>query len=95
MRQRVIYFGILLSIIFIFTGQAQQSDFPDLRGPYLGQKSPGKTAEFLSQDIASPDGWKHHGSLFIPWLSLTQDKNIEYQVMTTSFFLLIKMRNRD
>ncbi len=53
--------------------------FPVLKGPYLGQKPPGKSAEFLSQDIPSRDGWKHHGSLFLPSLSLSQDNHIEYQ----------------
>ncbi|MGB7295763.1 MAG: hypothetical protein WBC70_09265 [Candidatus Aminicenantales bacterium] len=41
MKKEAIDVGILLPLIFIVASQAQQSDFPVLKGPYLGQKPPG------------------------------------------------------
>lgn len=81
MKPKAIYIGILWSIIVVFINYSQQNEFPAIEGPYLGQNLLGKTAELLAQDVASPDCWKLHGSPFIPSLSLTQDKKIEYQVM--------------
>jgi L-ascorbate metabolism protein UlaG (beta-lactamase superfamily) len=38
MKYKAVFVGLLLSIIIVFTRSAQQDDFPDLKGPYLGQK---------------------------------------------------------
>jgi len=53
MKSKAIFIGILLSIIFIFNSQAQQDDFPVLKGSYLGQKPPGMTPEVFAPDIIS------------------------------------------
>ena len=53
MKFRAIYAGILFSIIFIFSGHAQQDDFPVLEGPYLGQKPPGIKPEVFAPGIVS------------------------------------------
>jgi hypothetical protein len=45
--------GILLSIIFVFIGDAQQDDFAILKGPYLGQKTPGLRPEVFAPGIIS------------------------------------------
>ena len=55
MRQKVIYVGILLSIIPVFINHAQQDDFPVLKGSYLGQKPPGMTPEIFAPGIVSSE----------------------------------------
>jgi hypothetical protein len=39
--------------VFILIGQAKPSEFPDLQGPYLGQKPPGITPEIFAPGIIS------------------------------------------
>jgi hypothetical protein len=74
MKHRAIFLGILLSIIFTFISHAQQNKFPDLKGPYLGQKPPGMMAEIFAPGIVStehsefcsvfsPDGSEFYWSL--------------------------------
>ena len=53
MKLKLCFVGILLSIIFVFFGHAQQDDFPILKGPYLGQKPPGMTPEIFAPVIIS------------------------------------------
>jgi hypothetical protein len=53
MKFKTIYTGILLSIIIILAGYAQQDDFPIIRGPYLGQKLPGLSPEIFALGIVS------------------------------------------
>lgn len=55
MKLKMFHTGILLAIILIITGFAQQDDFPILRGPYLGQKPPGMTPEIFAPGIVSTD----------------------------------------
>jgi Tol biopolymer transport system component len=55
MKLRVIHAGILISIIFIFSGHAQQDDFLVLKGPYLGQTTPGMTPEVFARGVVSTD----------------------------------------
>lgn len=42
-----------LLLITAITIKAQQSDFPKLTGPYLGQKPPGTTPEIFAPGIVS------------------------------------------
>jgi len=56
MKKEAIYAGILLPLLFIVMDQAQQSDFPVLNGPYLGQKPPGLTPEIFAPGIVSKEG---------------------------------------
>jgi Tol biopolymer transport system component len=53
MKFMAIYAGILLSIIIVLAGHAQQDDFPVLKGPYFGQKPPGMTPEVFAPGIVS------------------------------------------
>ena len=55
MKHRTIVLGILLSIILIFISHAQQDKSPVLKGPYLGQKPPGMTAEIFAPGIVSTE----------------------------------------
>ncbi len=62
MKYRAILVGILLAFVFAFISAAQQDDFPILKGPYLGQKPPGKKAELFAPDVIR---YEVHESPFI------------------------------
>ncbi|UCE40253.1 MAG: PD40 domain-containing protein [Candidatus Aminicenantes bacterium] len=47
--------GVLLCIGISFSGFIQQHEFPVLKGPYLGQKPPGMTAEIFAPGIVSTE----------------------------------------
>jgi hypothetical protein len=51
-------FIVFASLFLILRIHAHQDDFPVLRGPYLGQKPPGKTPEIFAPGIISKTG--HH-----------------------------------
>ena len=53
MKTKDMYFGILVSVVFVSISGAQQDDFPVLKGPYLGQKPPGMTPEVFAPGIIS------------------------------------------
>jgi hypothetical protein len=53
MKQRGLGITILLTFLLVCNGHAQQSDFPHLKGPYLGQKPPGMTPEVFAPGIVS------------------------------------------
>lgn len=66
MKQRTIFIGISLSIIFLFISYAQQDEFPVLKGPYLGQKPPGLAPELFSPGVISSDINEHSPAAFSP-----------------------------
>ena len=51
-KHRAIYFGILLSNIFVLISLAHQDYFPVLKGPYLGQKPPGWQLKSLPRELS-------------------------------------------
>ncbi len=53
MKQKAVCVAIFLSLVIVFSGCAQQNDFPVLKGPYLGQKPPGMTPEIFAPGIVS------------------------------------------
>ena len=53
MKWKVIYVGILLFVATVFADFGQEDDFPALKGPYLGQKSPGNTSQVFMDEIIS------------------------------------------
>lgn len=55
MKPKAIYVGILLSIVLVFSSNAQQGDFPVLKGSYLGQKPPGMKPEIFAPGIISTE----------------------------------------
>jgi hypothetical protein len=55
MKQKLNFVGLLIAINFAASSFAQQSDFPVLKGPYLGQKPPGETPEIFAQGIVSTE----------------------------------------
>ena len=54
---------IVLLLILIFNNCTNQSGFPVLNGPYLGQKPPGITPEIFAPGIISKAGFHLHSSL--------------------------------
>ena len=50
---------ICMLLVMAITIEAQQTDFPKLTGPYLGQKSPGMTPEIFAPGIVSTDMYNH------------------------------------
>lgn len=53
MKWKAVYVGILLLVVSVFTKSGEQHDFPAYKGPYLGQNSPGNTAEVFMDGIIS------------------------------------------
>jgi hypothetical protein len=66
MKPKAIYFGILFSIISISFINAQQNDFPILKGPYLGQEPPRMTPEIFAPGIVSVDKYSEFVCVFTP-----------------------------
>ena len=66
MKQKVILIGIMIMLVMIFNTCTRQSDFPVLKGPYLGQKPPGLTPELFAPGIVSTEGYKEFGCTFSP-----------------------------
>ncbi len=79
MKQKILFFGILLSMFFMFTSYAQQDDFPVFKGPYIGQKTPGMTPEVFAPGIISTEEKYELNSVF----SLKEDE-FYYEISTTT-----------
>ncbi len=69
MKTKIIVGTIIICILVLpFTGCRTEGktdsseDFPVLRGPYLGQKPPGKTPEIFAPGIVSRSDYHEHGS---------------------------------
>lgn len=60
MKQKAIFIGIVVLLVLIFSNCTRQSDFPVLKGPYLGQKPPGLTPEIFAPGIISYGFHEHH-----------------------------------
>jgi Tol biopolymer transport system component len=63
MKRAWFFCGLVLSLGF--TGCAPPDDFPVLKGPYLGQNPPGKTAEIFAPGIVST-GFVEQFAYFTP-----------------------------
>ena len=59
MKPQAIYVGILFSVVLVFNSSAKQDEFPVLKGPYLGQKPPGKTLEIFAPGIVTYSSFNH------------------------------------
>ncbi|MBM3294577.1 MAG: hypothetical protein FJY82_08630 [Candidatus Aminicenantes bacterium] len=59
---------VIISCMLLLAGivDAQQTDFPTLTGPYLGQKPPGKTPEIFAPGIISTSNSEHGTVTFSP-----------------------------
>jgi len=66
MKHKAIFIGILLSIIFAFNSNAQQENFPVLKGPYLAQKPLGMVPEIFAPGIVSTENHHEFCCIFSP-----------------------------
>lgn len=66
MTWRIVLIGIILCCSFFFNYCDQQSRFPVLNGPYLGQKPPGRKPMVFAPGIVSTDEYKEFGCTFSP-----------------------------
>jgi len=66
MNQKVLLLSIILLVITLFSNCTQQSDFPVLSSPYLGQKSPGMSPEIFAPGIISLEGFHDFKGSFSP-----------------------------
>jgi len=53
LKPKAILIGILSLVCLVFNSNAQQEDWPGLKGPYLGQKPPGMTPEIFGKGFVS------------------------------------------
>ncbi len=64
------FFGLLNVVIIIFAfascGEDNESNFIELKGPYLGLKTPGDVPELFASGIVSSVYWEHSGAVFTP-----------------------------
>jgi hypothetical protein len=65
MKPIVIFIAILVAAIVISSKSYSQDEFPVLKGPYMGQKTPGMVAEPFAPGIISKEGWEIEG-VFAP-----------------------------
>ena len=65
MQQKVIFIGFLFSILLVFINCSKKNEIPVLKGPYLGQKPPGKTPEIFAPGIIST-GYSEGIAAFTP-----------------------------
>ena len=56
MKNKLCYLGRLLIIVFLISNCSRNENFPDLKGPYLGQKPPGMTPELFAPGLLSAGG---------------------------------------
>ena len=64
MKQKIIYIGIMFSVVLFLLGWTQQDNFPNLKGPYLGQKPPGLTPEVFAPGIISTEKFGEQRCVF-------------------------------
>jgi len=79
------HFILPLLLIYLFVisfAQEKSDDFPALNGPYLGQKTPGKTAQPFAADIFGSKYKGFHSSVFFSpggkeayWQTILNDKS--------------------
>lgn len=69
MGDRIMKTKAAIVLLFVFFGsicfsQQERRDFPVLKGPYLGQKPPGKTAEPFAPGIVNTDDHDFHSDFY-------------------------------
>ena len=80
MKQKVTIIGMAITLFMIFSTCKQQSNFPVLRGPYLGQEPPGMTPKVFAPGIISIKNHRDYGCTFSPdgnWFFFTRGTNGE------------------
>jgi len=65
MKQKDIFIGTIIVFFLLFYNCTQQSDFPILKGPYLGQKPPGDVPKLFAPGIFSTEA-NEFNAVFTP-----------------------------
>ncbi len=65
MKRLSAFITLLLTFLAVSSGSYAQGEFPDLKGPYLGQTPPGLTAEVFAPGIVSTQHFEVFG-IFAP-----------------------------
>jgi len=65
MKSHVVFIALLFSLLSMSCKSYSQAEFPAFKGPYLGQKTPGKVAEPFAPGSISKNGWELEG-VFAP-----------------------------
>jgi len=65
MKSTYITIFVLFILLTINSKSYSQDDFPELKGPYMGQKPPGTVAETFAPGIISTEAWELEG-VFAP-----------------------------
>jgi Tol biopolymer transport system component len=65
MKQKMVFLGLIMAIVFFAGNCAQQNNFPVLKGPYFGEEPPGMTPEVFEPRIVST-GLDELNSVFSP-----------------------------
>ena len=66
MNVKAAFWEIGIFVVFMMSSCAQQDDFPVLKGPYLGQKTPGLTPEVFAPGILNTKKMGAFCSVFSP-----------------------------
>ena len=64
MKQKIAY--ISLAFLILFNACTKEDDYPLLKGPFLGQNSPGLSPEIFAPGIVSTEQYKEFGITFSP-----------------------------
>lgn len=66
MKYSIALCSIVLSILVVYNSFGHKNGFPELKGPYLGQKPPGKTPEVFARGIISTEEFLEAGCTLTP-----------------------------
>ncbi len=93
MKNKRLFFGIVLLASFFISYSNPRGDFPVVKGPYLGQKPPGQRPEIFAPGIISY-GFHENGIIFSPdgteLFYSTSDSKYRFK----TFMVLKKEKNR-
>lgn len=62
----LVFLMIVVCFVFQAAGSARQAEFPELSGPYLGQKPPGLTPEVFAPGFVSTADFREFSGAFTP-----------------------------
>lgn len=78
MRIKIAVSGTLFTILFLVSSCTSSDPFPELKGPYLGQESPGDIPEIFAEGILTFGSHEHH-------LSVAPDLNEIFYVVADRY----------
>jgi hypothetical protein len=64
MKKQFILFGLVFCFVFVCNQIRAEIEWPVLKGPYLGQKPPGKTAEPFAPGIVNTGEHDYHSDFY-------------------------------